>query len=109
MLASSTYTPKEITQLLVKVQDVDQNAIGVLVPLVYEELRRLASNYLGQENRNKTIQTTDLVHEVFLRLVGQENISWENRSHFFGIAANLMRQVLVDYARKKGAAKRGGN
>ena len=97
----------DVTRLLVELRGGDQRALDKLLPLVYNELRHLASRYLKAEYRQRTIQTTELVHEAYLKLVGQENLSLENRNHFFGAAANSMRQILVDYARKRNAAKRG--
>lgn len=79
------------------------------MPLVYGELRRLAHHYLRQERTDHTLQSTALVHEAYLRLAGQNPPQWQNRAHFFGIAAHVMRQILVEYARGRGAAKRGGN
>ena len=79
------------------------------MPLVYEELRRLAHHYLRQERADHTLQSTALVHEAYLRLAGQNPPQWQNRAHFFGIAAHIMRQILVEYARGRGTAKRGGN
>jgi RNA polymerase sigma factor (TIGR02999 family) len=79
------------------------------MPLVYEELRRLAHHYLRQERTDHTLQSTALVHEAYLRLAGQNPPQWQNRAHFFGIAAHVMRQILVEYARGRGAAKRGGD
>jgi RNA polymerase sigma factor (TIGR02999 family) len=81
--------------------------LNKLLPLVYNELRIIASSYLSQEHSRHTIQTSDLVHEAYLRLA-EADISWQNRAHFFGIAARSMRQILVDYARRRNAAKRGG-
>lgn len=78
------------------------------MPIVYDELRRLASHYLRQERRDHTLQSTALVNEAYLRLAGQNPPEWQNRAHFFGIAARVMRQILVEYARGRGAAKRGG-
>jgi RNA polymerase sigma factor (TIGR02999 family) len=79
------------------------------MPLVYEELRRLAHHYLRQERSDHTLQSTALVHEAYLRLAGQNPPQWQNRAHFFGIAAHVMRQILVEYARGRNAAKRGGS
>lgn len=79
------------------------------MPLVYTELRRLAHHYLSQERSGHTLQSTALVHEAYLRLAGQNPPQWQNRAHFFGIAARIMRQILVEYARGRGTAKRGGN
>jgi RNA polymerase sigma factor (TIGR02999 family) len=86
----------------------DKEASDALLKLVYEELHRQARRYLRSERTGHTLQTTALVHEVYLKLIKQENIAWESRSHFFGIAAKLMRQILIDYARTKYRAKRGG-
>jgi RNA polymerase sigma-70 factor (ECF subfamily) len=101
--------PKEISQLLVEWSNGDKPALDKLVPLVHEELRKLAHHYMNQERSDHTLQTTALVNEVYLRLVDRQNARWENRAHFFGIAAQSMRQILVEYARQRGAAKRGGN
>jgi RNA polymerase sigma factor (TIGR02999 family) len=87
----------------------DQQALKALLPLVYEELRRLAHHQLQAERPNHTLQGTALVHEAYLRLMGQEPLRLDNRAHFFAVASHLMRQVLVDYARKHVAAKRGAN
>ncbi|HYG09472.1 MAG TPA: sigma-70 family RNA polymerase sigma factor [Pyrinomonadaceae bacterium] len=98
----------EVTRLLHDWQDGDRAALEKLTPLVYDELRRLASHYLHGERRDHTLQGTALVHEAFIRLVGQSGLEWQSRSHFIGVAARLMRQILVDHARKHTAAKRGG-
>lgn len=95
--------------LLVSVGQGDKEALNKFLPLVYNELRKLASNYLHAEYGNRTIQTTELVHEAYIKLIGGKNISWQNKAHFFGIAANSMRQILVDMARKRKSQKRGGN
>jgi RNA polymerase sigma-70 factor (ECF subfamily) len=86
----------------------DQSALDKLMPLVYEELRRLAHQHMRRERLGHTLQTSALVNEAYLRLVGQSEIQWESRSHFFGIAARLMRQILVDRARQRNFVKRGG-
>jgi len=86
----------------------DTDASDAVLNLVYDELHRQAPRYLRREHSGHTLQTTALVHEVYLKFVKQENIAWESRSHFFGIAARLMRQILIDYARTKHRAKRGG-
>lgn len=96
-----------MTQLLVDVRAGDHSALNKLLPLVYDELRMIASSYLSQERSRQTIQTSDLVHEAYLRLADAD-VSWQNRAHFFGIAARSMRQILVDYARRRNAEKRGG-
>jgi RNA polymerase sigma-70 factor, ECF subfamily len=99
---------KPVSELLVKWQDGDDAALKNLLPLVYDELRRLARHYLQSERAGHTLQSTALVHEAYLRLVGQTPLRIDSRAHFFGIAARLMRQILVDHARERAAAKRGG-
>jgi RNA polymerase sigma factor (TIGR02999 family) len=99
-------SPQEISRLLMAWSDGQQAALDELVPLVYEELRRIARRYRHGENH--TLQTTALVHEAFLRLAGKEGKQWQNRAHFFGVAARAMRHILVDYARARCAGKRGG-
>jgi RNA polymerase sigma-70 factor (ECF subfamily) len=99
--------PGEVTELLNNVRGGDPSALARLLPLVYDELRTIASSYLYREQHQATIQTSDLVHEAYLKLVGSD-VSWQNRAHFFGIAANAMRQILIDYARHRNAEKRGG-
>jgi RNA polymerase sigma factor (TIGR02999 family) len=98
-----------VTQLLVRWREGDREALEALMPLVYDELRRLAHHYLRQERSDHTLQSTALVHEAYLRLAGQNPPQWQNRAHFFGIAAHIMRQILVEYARGRSAAKRGGS
>ena len=98
-----------VTELLVRWRAGDREALEALMPLVYDELRRLAHHYLSHERSDHTLQSTALVHEAYLRLAGQNPPQWQNRAHFFGIAAHLMRQILVEYARGRGTAKRGGN
>jgi RNA polymerase sigma factor (TIGR02999 family) len=100
--------PHEVTQLLHELRHGDESAASKLMPVVYGELRRLAGHYMGRERSDHTLQPTALVHEAFLRMVDQ-GAEWQNRAHFFGVAAQLMRQILVDYARTHRAAKRGGN
>jgi RNA polymerase sigma factor (TIGR02999 family) len=97
----------DVTQLLVSWSHGDQAALEQLMPLVYAELRRLASAYLRHERSNHTLQSTALVHEAFMRLVGQHGVEWRNRAHFFAIAAQMMRRILVDYARAQRREKRG--
>ncbi len=96
-----------VTSLLVQWKTGDRQALDLLTPLVYDELRRLADHHLRNERAAATLQPTALVHEAYLRLVGQKLPDWESRSHFYGVAAHLMRQVLVDNARKRNSAKRG--
>lgn len=99
---------KQVTELLVRWRGGDRAALDALMPLVYDELRRLARHYLQRERCDHTLQSTALVHEAYARLVGQDLPQWQNRAHFFGVAAHLMRQILVDHARNRKAAKRGG-
>ena len=101
--------PEGVTQLLVKWGAGDQAALDKLMPLVYGELRRLANNYLRRERANHTLQPTALVNEAYMRLVDQRNARWQNRAQFFGVAAQLMRRILVDHARLHQAQKRGGS
>ncbi|HKA02572.1 MAG TPA: sigma-70 family RNA polymerase sigma factor [Candidatus Solibacter sp.] len=97
----------DVTQLLVNWSRGDQAALDQLMPLVYGELRRLAAAYLRRERSNHTLQSTALVHEAFLRMVNQQDVQWKNRAHFYGIAAQMIRRILVDYARSQHAEKRG--
>jgi RNA polymerase sigma factor (TIGR02999 family) len=101
--------PSEITQLLQEWREGDRKALDSLLPLVYRELHRLAHIQLRNERPDHTLQSRALVHEAYLRLVGLEPPQWESRTHFFAIAGQLMRQILVDYARRHRAAKRGGS
>lgn len=96
----------EITVLLNRIDEGDGNAPAELLPLVYNELRRLAQSYLKNERPDHTLQATALVHEVYIRLVDWEKVSWQNRAHFFAVAAQVMRKILVDHAREKKAQKR---
>src|ERR1044071_1596680 len=98
----------EVTRLLAAWGDGDKAAFDQLMPLVHAELRRLARHYMSRERPGHTLQSMALVNEAYLRLVEQEGMRWENRAHFFGIAARLMRQILVEHARGRQAAKRGG-
>ncbi len=102
-------SPNELTLLLSEVSKGNKTVINKIFPIVYNELRRIASRYLYEEYGERTLQTTELVHEAYLKIIGSENISLENRAHFFGIAANAMRQLLIDFARRRKAEKRGGN
>lgn len=99
--------PHEVTQLLLDWRNGDQQALERLTPLVYEELRRLAIGHLRHEREGHTLQTTALVNEAYLQLIGQQHRDWQNRAHFLAIAAHLMRNILVDHARAHLAAKRG--
>ena len=96
----------DITDLLRQAEAGSGEAVDRLIPLVYDELRRLASSYLQSERTEHTLQTTALVHEAYLKLVDQRRTTWQNRAHFFGIAAQAMRRILVDHARRRTAAKR---
>lgn len=97
----------QITQLLQKISKGNYEALDNLLPMVYNELRKIASKYLNSEYKKRTIQTTELVHEAYLKLIGQKKLSLENRVHFFRAVAKSMRQILVDNARKRNAVKRG--
>jgi RNA polymerase sigma factor (TIGR02999 family) len=99
---------ESITHLLVQWNEGDKTALEKLTPFVYDELRRLAQHYLQSERPDHTLQATALVHEAFLKLLEMPQIDWQNRSHFIGLAANMMRRVLVDHARRHRAEKRGG-
>ncbi len=101
-------SPQEVTELLVAWSDGDRAALDQLMPLVYEELRRLAHRYLGRERAGHTLQTTALVNEAYLKLINEREMRWQNRAHFFAVSAQLMRMILVDYARNRNYAKRGG-
>ena len=104
-----TQTPENVTQLLIGWSKGDKEALDKLLPLVYNELHRQAAAYLRRERVGHTLQTTALIHEAYVRLVDQKNVHWQNRAHFFGIAAQLMRRILVDHARTKKRVKRGGS
>ena len=99
---------KDVTELLLDWRNGDQAALDQLTPLVYQELRKLAASCLRRERPGHTLQPTALIHEAYLRLVDQDHPEWERRTHFFGIASRLMRQILMQHARRRDAAKRGG-
>lgn len=101
-------TPHEVTQVLAKLDRGDANAAEELLPLVYEDLRNLARRYFRDQRRDHTLQPTALVHEAYARMVGGASQNWEHRAHFLAVAAKAMRQILVDHARKRRTAKRGG-
>jgi RNA polymerase sigma factor (TIGR02999 family) len=105
MAASS---PQGVTQLLKAWRDGEPQALEQLIPLVYAELHRLAHRYMVRERNAHTLQATALVHEAYERLIDLKHVSWENRAHFFGVSAQLMRRILVDYARSRRYSKRGG-
>ena len=98
---------ENITQILLELSDGKAAAADALLPVVYDELKRLAASYMRKERANHTLQPTALVHEAYLKLIDQTRVSWQNRAHFFGVAANIMRRILVDYARVHNAEKRG--
>jgi RNA polymerase sigma-70 factor, ECF subfamily len=103
----TTPSANDITQLLIAWREGDAGALEELMPLVYQELHRLAQRYLGREHRQHTLQTTALVHEAYLRLVNQQEVAWQDRIHFFAVAARVMRRILVDHARARHYQKRG--
>ena len=103
----SNKSPQNITLLLNEISKGNNLAIEQILPLVYDELRKISSKYLSDEYRKHTFRTTELVHEAYIKLIGNQQISWESRAHFYGIAAKTMRQILVDYARKRKSQKRG--
>ena len=105
----ATRSSQGITQLLERWSQGDEEALDQLMPLVYDELHRLAGAYLRSERREHILQPTALVNEAYLKLVRQQNIQWQNRAQFFGVAAQLMRRILVDHARANSADKRGGD
>jgi RNA polymerase sigma-70 factor (ECF subfamily) len=98
----------DITELLIDWNNGDKSAIDRLLPLVEKELHRLAHSYMRRENANHTLQTTALINETYIRLVDQRKVRWQNRAHFFGIAAKIMRRILLNYARDRNRQKRGG-
>jgi RNA polymerase sigma-70 factor, ECF subfamily len=104
-----THSTQEVTRLLAAWGDGDSAALDRLTPLVYDELRRLAHRHMGRERAGHTLQTSALVNEAFIRLIDQRDVRWQNRAHFFGIAAQMMRRILVDYARGRRYQKRGGD
>lgn len=103
----STSEPGEITKMLLELTDGKRDAVDEILPHIYDELRRLAGGYLRRERADHTLQPTALVHEAYMKLIDQRHVRWQNRAHFFGIAANIMRRILIDHARKNSAQKRG--
>ncbi|HJZ67115.1 MAG TPA: sigma-70 family RNA polymerase sigma factor [Blastocatellia bacterium] len=101
--------PNSVTKLLIKWRSGDEAALNELMPLVYNEMRRLAHQYMRRERSDHTLQTTALLNEAYLRLIDHKNINWQNRAHFMAVAAQAMRRVLVDYAVSRKSIKRGGN
>jgi len=108
-MSQSDQTRHEITQILQEWSEGKQEAFDQLIPFVYEELRRQAARYLRRERINHTLQATAIVHEAYLKLIDQTDVKWESRTHFFAIAAQAMRRILVDHARTKHREKRGGD
>ncbi|HKQ79529.1 MAG TPA: sigma-70 family RNA polymerase sigma factor [Blastocatellia bacterium] len=104
-----TSESQEVSKLLRAWSEGDQNALDRLMPLVYDELRRMARRHMDRQGHGHTLQTTALIHEAYLKLIDQKEVNWQNRAHFFGVAAQAMRHILVDYARARRAAKRGGD
>ena len=104
---SGSTSSQQVSDLLVRWQSGDPGALESLVPLVYTELRKLARGYLRRERPNHTLQSAALVHEAYVRMAGNSSPNWKNRAHFFGVAARLMREILVEHARRRNAAKRG--
>lgn len=102
------YPQQGVTELLVAWGEGDKAALDELMPVVYDELRRLAQNYLSRERQGHTLQTTALVHEAYLRLIDQRSVNWQNRAQFFGIAAQMMRRILINHANDRNAKKRQG-
>src|SRR5438552_2258264 len=104
----ATPTSHEVTQLLLAWSDGDQAALDRLIPFVHDQLRRIARRQMGHERPGHTLQATALVNEAYMRLIDINQVQWQNRAHFFAIAATLMRRILVDFARSRGNLKRGG-
>lgn len=100
--------PEDVTRLLAEWQGGNRQALDRLMPVVYAELRMIAGRHLARESPSHTLQSTALVHEAYLKLMGQQRVQWQNRAHFFGIAAQMMRRILVDHARRQHRSKRGG-
>ena len=99
---------KGVTELLIDLGKGDERAVDELLPVVYDELRRIAKYYMSRERSSHTLQATALVNETYLKLIDQQKVDWKNRSHFFGLAAEIMRRILVNHARDRMAQKRGG-
>ncbi len=103
----SEHPAENVTRLLIELSKGDRAAVDLLLPVIYDELRKLAANYLRRERPDHTLQPTALVHEAYMKLIDQSRVNWQNRAHFFGVAAQIMRRLLVDHARKHNAEKRG--
>src|SRR5215204_1384257 len=97
-----------VTELLIQLSEGNENAVNEVFPLIYDELKKIANNYLRNERGNHTLQPTALVHEAYMKLVDHTRMNWQNRAHFVGMAATMMRQILIDHARRHRANKRGG-
>jgi RNA polymerase sigma factor (TIGR02999 family) len=108
-LVENNSSNNDVTQLLIKLTDGNEAVLERLLPLIYDELRQLAGRYLRRERSDHTLQPTALVHEAYLRLIDQTQVRWQNRAHFIGVAAQIMRRILVDHARRHTADKRGGD
>ena len=106
--SQGTPSPSEVTRTFLRWRQGDAGAVNALLPLVYEEMRRLAGSFLRDEGSGHTLQPTALAHEAYLRLLDQRQVSWQNRAHFMGLAAQAMRRILIDHARRRAAQKRGG-
>src|SRR6185369_7450977 len=104
----SSLATENLTGLLIEWRDGDKAALEQLIPLVYDELRRMAHRYVQRERDGHTLQTSALVNEAYVRLAGQENVDWQNRSHFFAVTAQVMRHILIDHARRRRYVKHGG-
>ena len=109
MASATSSDPAAVTKLLLAWRDGDTAALDRLIPLVHAELRRIARSFMRKERAGHTLQTSALVNEAYLRLIDAQNVSWQNRTHFFSLAASLMRRILVDFAREHQARKRGGS
>jgi RNA polymerase sigma-70 factor (ECF subfamily) len=99
---------QDVTRLLIELSEGNKSVVNEIFPLIYDELKKIAGNYLRNERGNHTLQPTALVHEAYLKLIDQTRINWQNRAHFLGMAATMMRQLLIDHARRHRAGKRGG-
>ena len=100
---------QQVTKLLIQWSEGNQTALDELMPIVYDELRKMAKGYMNRQHGGHTMQTTELIHEAYLKLAGNDEKDWKNRAHFFGVASKAMRHILVDYARSKNSQRRGGN
>lgn len=108
-MSDESHNSADVTQLLINWGKGDRRALDDMLPLVYGELKRVAKYYLSRERPGHTLQTTALVHEAYIRMIDQQHVDWKNRAHFFSLASEMMRRILVNYARDRAAAKRGGN